>query len=311
MTKLFWLQAGACGGDSMALLNTELPNLPKLFSEMGIELLWHPSFCADPAADQRRLIQSLLDESIPLDILCLEGFAVCGPEGSGLFDTLEGKPKKDLILALASKARYVVAAGTCASFGGLGTGGDAEGAGLQFVKQRPGGLLGAGYVSREGLPVINLPGCPVHPSILADTLLALTRGDRLPLDEFQQPADWYGTYVHQGCIRNEYHEYRVEEHEFGGRGCLFFFLGCRGPLTRAPCNKILWNRRSSKTNAGMPCVGCTSPGFPQDQAFFRTRTIVGVPIELPDGVDRAHYLAYKGIAATAAPKRLKDRSTPL
>lgn len=311
MVNLFWMQAGACGGDSMALLDAELPNFAKLFGEMGINLLWHPSFSIDPAVDHRRRIQALLDESLRLDILCLEGFAIGGPEGSGMFDTFEGQPKKDLIIALASKAQHVVAAGTCACFGGVGNPGGTEAAGLQFVKEARGGLLGADFVSKSGHPVINLPGCPVHPSILADTLVALARGDKLTLDELHQPLDWYGAYVHQGCIRNEYHEYRVEEHEFGGRGCLFFFLGCRGPLTRAPCNKILWNRRNSKTNAGMPCVGCTSPGFPQDSAFFRTRTIVGVPIELPDGVDRAHYLAYKGIAATAAPKRLKDRSTPL
>jgi hydrogenase small subunit len=34
-----------------------------------------------------------------------------------------------------------------------------------------------------------------------------------------------------------------------------------------------------------------------------------VPIELPDGVDRAHYLAYKGMAAAAAPQRLRQRKT--
>ncbi|NOY14248.1 MAG: NADH:ubiquinone oxidoreductase, partial [Deltaproteobacteria bacterium] len=78
-------------------------------------------------------------------------------------------------------------------------------------------------------------------------------------------------------------------------------------LTSGPCNKLLWNRRSSKTNVGVPCVGCTDPGFPQPYPFFATPNIADVPLELPAGVDRAHYLAYKGMAAAAAPARLKKR----
>jgi len=113
--------------------------------------------------------------------------------------------------------------------------------------------------------------------------------------------------VHQGCTRNEYHEYRVEEVKFGERGCLFFYMGCHGPLVTGPCNKILWNRRSSKTRVGVPCFGCTRPDFPQPYPFFETRNIEGIPLELPDGVSRAHYLAYKGMAAAAAPERLIKR----
>ena len=33
-------------------------------------------------------------------------------------------------------------------------------------------------------------------------------------------------------------------------------------MTRASCNRILWNRQSSKTRANHPCLGCTEPGFP-------------------------------------------------
>ena len=78
-------------------------------------------------------------------------------------------------------------------------------------------------------------------------------------------------------------------------------------MTWGPCNKLLWNRRSSKTRAGVPCFGCTEPDFPRPHPFFRTRNIAGIPIELPEGVDRAHFLAYKGMAAAAAPVRLKRR----
>lgn len=139
--------------------------------------------------------------------------------------------------------------------------------------------------------------------------MALLGNVPLELDELQEPCDWFGMFVHQGCARNEYHEYRIEEKEFGERGCLFFYRGCKGPLAKGPCNKLLWNRRNSKTRAGVPCLGCTMPEFPQSQPFFHTPSIADIPLELPAGVDRAHYLAYKGMAAAAAPERLIKRLT--
>ena len=95
--------------------------------------------------------------------------------------------------------------------------------------------------------------------------------------------------------------------EFGGRGCLFFNLGCQGPNTLANCNSDLWNRRSSKPRAGVPCFGCTSPGFPKDGNLFRTEKIGDVPAALPLGVSRAHYIAYKNLARAAMPLRIKNR----
>jgi hydrogenase small subunit len=80
-------------------------------------------------------------------------------------------------------------------------------------------------------------------------------------------------------------------------------------VTHGPCNKLLWNGRSCKTRAGVPCSGCTRPDFPSPDPAFRTRNIGGMPLEMPEGVDRAHYMAYKGMAAAAAPARLKERKT--
>jgi uptake hydrogenase small subunit len=304
---LYWMQSGGCGGDSMALLNIDTPELPDLCRALDIELVWHPSFSNISAPDHLRLIDNLKNGNQRLDILCVEGFVINGPNGSGRFDLFWNRPKRDLLLELAAQARYIVAVGTCAAFGGVGNIGPIEASGLQFVAAEKGGLLGKDFVSTGGYPVINLPGCPAHPAVVADLLTNLVDGDPLELNELHAPRQWFDMLVHQGCLRNEYHEYRVEEHQFGERGCLFFHRGCRGPLTSGPCNKLQWNRRSSKTNVGVPCVGCTSPEFPQPYPFFETRNIADVPLELPAGVDRAHYLAYKGMAAAAAPERLKKR----
>jgi len=306
---LYWLQCGGCGGDTMSFLNASTPNVPELLSQLDIELLWHPSLSYAPYADQRRMIDRILSNEQILDVLCIEGAVIRGPGGTGMYDSFGRAPKKDLVAALCRKARYVIAVGTCAAFGGIGADGEVEATGLQFHKGDMGGFLGESFRAQSGLPVINLPGCPCHCDVVVGTLSALLTGVSLPLTELQTPLDWYGMLVHQGCVRNEYHEYRVEESDFGEKGCLFFFLGCRGPLAHGPCNKLLWGRRSSKTRVGVPCFGCTSPDFPQQHAFFDTPNIADIPLELPEGVDRAHYLAYKGLAAAAAPERLRKRFT--
>lgn len=306
---LYWIQCGGCGGDSMALLSTESPDLLQLIELLDIEVLWHPSLSNGSPAQHGTLIERLLSGDQPLDILCVEGAIIRGPGGTGMYDTFNQKPKKDLVARLARRAQFVVGVGTCASFGGIGADGEVEATGLQYHKENVGGLLGEEFRASSGLPVVNLPGCPCHCAVVADTLAVLIHGAPMPLNEYNSPLQWYGLLVHQGCVRNEYHEYRVEERDFGEKGCLFFHMGCRGPLTYGPCNKVLWNRRSSKTRVGVPCVGCTQPGFPQAEPFFETQNIAGIPLELPEGVDRAHYLAYKGMAAAAAPERLTKRET--
>ncbi len=306
---LYWLQAGGCGGDTMSFLNAESPDVIELFEDLDLSLLWHPSLSNLSVREHRRLLAAIMAGKRPLDILVVEGAVLRGPSGTGAYDRHGLQPKKDLVAGLAAQARFVIAAGTCAAFGGFGLGHEIEATGLQFRGPQKGGFLGGDFRSGAGLPVINLAGCPCHPQALSGTMAALVAGAPLALDAYQRPLSWYGMLVHQGCTRNEYHEYRVEEHDFGERGCLFFHMGCHGPLARGPCNKLLWNQRSSKPRAGTPCFGCTGPEFPQKQPFFVTGNIEGVPKLLPEGINRAHYMAYKEMAAAAAPERLKKRET--
>ena len=277
---------------------------PLILSCYGI-----PPFQATCNNDQKKIDEDLMSGSLNIDVLCIEGSVLRGPGGTGMYDRIKGKPKKDFVAFLAKRAQYILAIGTCASYGGIGANTEIEATGLQFLKWEKGGFLGKDFRSGSGLPVVNLPGCPCHCDIISGTLTALASGTHLELGEYNTPLEWYGMMVHQGCTRNEYHEYRVEDWKFGEKGCMFFHLGCHGPLVHGPCNKLLWNKRSSKTRVGVPCFGCTRPDFPQQYPFFETRNIEGIPIELPEGISRAHYLAYKGMAAAAAPKRLTTRKT--
>jgi len=309
MPNVLWLQTGACSGDTMSLLCADRPSVESLVDFYGVEFLWQPSLTHKPVSYLAQIIDDITEDRLQLDILCIEGSIITAPNNTGMFDTFRGRSKMSIIEAIAPKAGYVVAVGTCAAYGGVHASGPnpSDCVGLHFDKAMPGGLFADDWRSRNDYPVINLAGCPTHPNVITRSLQLLATGQAIELDYINRPKAFFETQVHQGCTRNEYHEYDVEDHEPGGRACMYFNLGCRGPVTEAICNRELWNGRNSKTRAGVPCVGCTSPDFPQKHALFETRKISNIPIELPTGVERPKYMAYKNLAKNAAPERVKSR----
>lgn len=309
VATLFWLQTGACGGESLAILSAQSPSIEQLFATHGVELLWHPSLSSASMREHDRLIEAIGAGEQPLDILCVEGSIVTAPRGTGLYDSYRGRARMEIVRELAQRAGVVVAMGTCAAFGGVHAAAPnpSDCIGLQFDRDLPSGLLPAEWRSRRGWPVVNLAGCPAHPHTMTQTLAWLAAGMPLPLDELNRPLAFFNTVVHQGCTRNEYHEYDIEDTEFGGKACLFFNLGCQGPMTQAVCNSDLWNGVNSKTRAGVPCFGCTSPDFPREVDLFSTEKIGDIPVRLPMGVERARYMAYKNLARAAAPARVEGK----
>ena len=96
--------------------------------------------------------------------------------------------------------------------------------------------------------------------------------------------------------------------EYADGRCRFYDQGCRGPMTHAPCNKIMWNDVSSKTRSGQPCFGCTEPDFPR-RHLFETRKNMSIPEEVPLGISKRSYLTLTGIAKTFRIERLHARLT--
>ncbi len=313
MPTMLWLQAGSCSGDTMSLLGAQDPDVSQLLKLNHIDLLWNASLSSEPMRVLHERVDAILDDRLALDILCIEGSIITGPVGTGMYDRYRrGVGKHQIIAQLAEKARHVVAMGTCAAYGGVPAAppNPTDCVGLQFTHQEPGGLLPAAWRARGGLPVINVSGCPAHPAAIVGTLSFLAAGLPLPLDAINRPMPWFNVPVHSGCSRNEYHEYDVEDTELGGDACLFFNLGCKGPVTRSICNTELWNGRNSKPRAGVPCFGCTGPNFPQDANLFVTQKLGNIPLKLPEGVNRANYMAYKQLAKQAVPRRLSGQRKP-
>lgn len=142
----------------------------------------------------------VVEGSIPNEKIKSEGY------WTGIGNDADGQPITlcDWIDRLAPKALAVVAAGTCAAYGGIhAMAGNATGSmGLADY-------LGWDWRSKAGLPIVNVPGCPVQPDNMTETLLyllfhAANLAPVIPLDEMLRPTWLFGKTVHEGCDRAGY-----------------------------------------------------------------------------------------------------------
>jgi len=313
--NLLWLQSGGCGGCSLSLLGTESPDLLTALRVADIDLLWHPALSERSGADLHQLLQRIVDGEIHLDLLCLEGAVIQGPNGSGAFHRLSGsqRPMRDWIRDLAQLVKHVVAVGTCAAYGGITAGGGnpSEACGLQYDGARRGGLLGETFRGRAGLPVINIAGCPTHPNWVTETLLQIVLGEMTTgeLDDLNRPRSYADHLVHHGCPRNEYYEFKASAEKPSDLGCLMENMGCLGTQAHADCNTRLWNGEGSCLRGGYACINCTAARFEEPgHSFTRTAKIAGIPIGLPIDMPKAWFIALSSLSKAATPARLKENA---
>jgi hydrogenase small subunit len=272
---ILWLTAGlGCDGDTISMtaatqpsiedvLLGAFPGLPKvrlhnpvLASECGDDFLktWH--LAAEGRLDPFLLV---VEGSIPNENNKTEGYwAAMGT------DRTTGQPILTCtwIDRLAPKAWAVVAVGTCAAYGGI-----------HAMAGNPTGCMGlADYLggqwrSKAGIPIVNVPGCPVQPDNFMETLLYLLyvaagRAPMIPLDEQLRPTWLFGKTVHEGCDRGGYYEQADFATEYGSPKCIVK-LGCWGPVVQCNVGKRGWMAGlGGCPNVGGVCIGCTMPGFP-------------------------------------------------
>ncbi len=285
--KLLWLQSITCNGNAHSFFNH-----PDFFSILShFELVHHPLI------ETKQSFEEVLSMHLACDILLLEGsFKEKGFIKNGI-------ELSKVIEAYAQKSTHIITTGTCATFGGM------------FKQADPKNITGFAfdgenktkYYEKYAHKLISLPGCPIHPKWLSFVLLMLAQKKKIVLDEMHRPQEIYGITVHQGCIRNEYFEWKIDTKGFGLKeGCLFYEQGCQAPYTHGSCNKILWNDVSSKTRVGTPCFGCTEPTFPK-KAMFQTKTNMGIPSKMPLGIPKRAYLTATGVAKSFKIERFTQR----
>jgi hydrogenase small subunit len=272
---ILWITAGlGCDGDSVSItaatqpsiedvLLGAIPGLPKvhlhnpvLAYEVGDDFMKYWYQAEEGKLDPFVLV---VEGSIPNEKIKKEGYwAGLGTDPK----TKQPITTNEWIDRIAPKALAVIACGTCATYGGI-----------HAMEGNPTGCMGlADYLgwdwrSKAGLPIVNVPGCPVQPDNFMETVLYLLYqvaglAPMIPLDDQLRPTWLFGKTVHEGCDRAGYYEQGDFAEVYGSPKCIVK-LGCWGPVVNCNVPKRGWMAGiGGCPNVGGICIGCTMPGFP-------------------------------------------------
>lgn len=265
---LIWLGTNTCAGDMLSFLNSVNPSYQEFITDM-VDFRYNYLLQTAEGKMATKVLDSVYAENYGQYIMVVEG--TIPTRDNGKFSVVayrNGKPITALqaVRGLSKGAKYIVAAGTCAAFGGpySAAPNPSESVPVQAVVDRK---------------VINVPGCPINPEWLMGTLAHLIRFGVPELDGFNRPKLFYGETIHNLCQRRHYFDNSMFAENPGEPWCLYK-IGCKGPTTYADCPNRQWNAEhiSWPVKANTPCIGCTSPEFPDgDMPFFRHLPDIKLP----------------------------------
>ena len=274
---ILWTSEGmSCDGDTIAMTAGgvpaieeialgEIPGLPKvhLHNKVLSPTLGGEEFMAPFRAAARGELDApyvlVVEGSVPNENINGDGYWTSMGN-----DEVTGEPItfNEWIDRLAPGAWAVVAAGTCATYGGI-----------HAMAGNPTGCMGlADYLGWEfrsagGLPIVNVPGCPINPDNFMETLTwllyqAAGLAPMIPLDEQLRPTWLFGKTVHEGCDRAGYYEQGDFAKDYNSPKCQVK-IGCWGPVVNCNVPKRGWQGGvGGCPNVGGICIACTMPGFP-------------------------------------------------
>lgn len=255
---LIWLGTNTCAGDMLSFLDSLDPGYQSLITDLIDFRYNYLLMTAEGDMATKELAKTA--SSFPGEyILIVEG--TIPTRSGGLYSVIgwrDGKPLTALqaVRELGPGARYVVAAGTCAAFGGpyAAAPNPSESVSVQALLDRR---------------VINVPGCPINPGWMMGTLTHLLWYGEPELDDFNRPRLFYGETVHNLCQRRHYFDNSMFAEKPGEPWCMYK-IGCKGPVTFADCPYRQWcgEHVSWPVKANTPCISCTSPEFPDGSSPF-------------------------------------------
>ncbi|MDQ6933008.1 MAG: hydrogenase expression protein HypE [Candidatus Eremiobacteraeota bacterium] len=276
VVNVLWINAGlSCDGDSVALTAAMQPSIEEIAlgalpGQPQVKFFWplidyslgggeflKPYFDAQKGEMDPFVL--VIEGSIPNEAIKKEGYW-CGFGN----DPATGQPitTSEWIDRLAPKALAILAVGTCATYGGI-----------HAMAGNPTGAMGVpdylgwDWRSHAGIPIVCVPGCPIQPDNLSETILYLLmqaggKAPMIPLDDALRPTWLFGATVHEGCDRAGYYEQGDFATEYGSPKCIVK-LGCWGPVVKCNVPKRGWmGGIGGCPNVGGICIACTMPGFP-------------------------------------------------
>lgn len=256
---VIWLETSDSGDNNIAFMNTTYPYLQQVFTDM-IDLLYSNTFMAAQGKDALDLLFESAEEFKGKYVLVVEG--AIPTKDNGIYNVIARSKNRTItaleaVTQLGSMAQYVIAIGTCASFGGASS-----------AKPNITGSVGVGKVLNRD--VINVSGCPVNPDWFVGTLAHIMMYGKPELDDLGRPKLFYEFTVHRHCQRRSYFDKKDFAKKLGDIECMFS-QGCSGPRTGSDCPYRQWiNHVSWPVKVNTPCIGCTNQDFPDGSSPFFT-----------------------------------------
>ncbi|AGK96871.1 hydrogenase small subunit [Clostridium pasteurianum] len=249
---VIWLNGAGCSGCTISTLNVTNPTTIDDVLLNKISLKYDTTLMTQSGDSAIQTLDQAANTYNGQFILVVEGAVPTGASGNYcIIGEQNGSPltMQQAVLKYGPMAKYVVSAGTCAAFGGVSAA-SPNSTSCQSVE-----TLLSGQTAN---PVINLSGCPVHPTVMVQTLLNLILTGMPALDSQNRPTQYYGTALHFNCPRRG----TGSAGQPGVYGC-YKSIGCKGPGCENVCSTMQWNNGVSFcTISNYPCIGCANSTFP-------------------------------------------------
>jgi hydrogenase small subunit len=252
--NVLWSDFQECLGCSVNLLQSRTPEVATLVLQQ-ISLNYHEAVMA-PAGDDA--VKSFNETLAGGDFYWVAEGAIATKIPGAM--TVNGRTSMAIAKETYAKAKATIAIGTCATYGGV-----------QAASPNPTGAKGLAAFLKEDAGVtnpvvINMSRCPGNAEDLLTVLTYVLVYNKVPeLDAVGRPKFLYGQLVHDNCERRAHFENGQYIEAFGDEHTAdqwcWFKMGCKGPVTYAPCPVTRWNGHQRWCIEAGPCIGCSEPDF--------------------------------------------------
>jgi hydrogenase small subunit len=257
---IIWLEFQDCAGCTEALTRSQSPTLVDLvLNKVSID--YHETLFAAAGFQAEEARQAAMLKHAGEYVLVVEGSIPT--DADGIYCTIGGRTAVDILEEAAAGAAAIISTGNCSAYGGL-----------PKAKPNPTGAKGVWDIITDK-PIVNIPGCPAIPEATTGVIAHFLVFGALPeLDELNRPKTFYGSTIHDRCLRRPFYDAgkyaKTFDDEGARQGWCLYKLGCKGPTTYNACATIKWDAGLSfPIQSGHPCLGCSEPNFWDGGGFYQ------------------------------------------
>ncbi len=288
---LVWLEFQDCAGNTESFLRASRPTVADIVLDT-LSVNYHETIMAAAGHQAEEALATTIRDYKGKYIAVVEGSIPKGADGA--YCTIGGKSALQIAREVCGDAMMTIAAGTCATFGGL-----------PAAAPNPTGALSVADAVPGVKNLVNLSACPMNvENLTALVVYYLTFKQVPPLDGFRRPLYAYGKTIHDNCERRAHFNAGQYVEAWGDEahrtGYCLYKMGCKGPVAFQNCPVVRWNEGTNwPIGCGHPCIGCAEPNFWDSMTPFYQH-LASVPGFERTSIDKVGLLATAGVAAAFA-----------